>query len=145
MAEHNAELTVEEARRRLDDVDRARRAVQSGERRWWFAYLGSAGLAILVLFPLIGLLPAGPGASAFVTAWSTAIGMIVSYSARKRLVRRRGQAMRHALVWGTWAVVYGTALALGVGFFRGRPAYWIPMAVVVSAPLLAGAWWAARA
>jgi hypothetical protein len=70
--------------------------------------------------------------------------MIVSFSARKRFVRRRGQAMRHAVVWAGWAVIYGTALAVGVAFFRGQPAYWIPMAVVVSAPLFLGAWWAGR-
>jgi hypothetical protein len=144
MTEPNADVTVHEARSRLDDAARARTAVASSERRWWRFYLGSAGLAILVLFPLIGLLPVGGGSSAFVTAWSAAIGMIVSFSARKRLVRRRGQAMRHALVWASWAVIYGAALAIGVAFLRGQPAYWIPMGVVVSAPLFLGAWWAGR-
>jgi hypothetical protein len=144
MTEPHADLSVQEARSRLDDAARARTAVASSERRWWLLYLGSAGLAILVLFPLIGLLPASGGSSAFVTAWSAAIGMIVSFSARKRLVRRRGQAMRHAVVWASWAVIYGTALAIGVAFLRGQPAYWIPMGVVVSAPLFLGAWWAGR-
>ncbi|HEX3607132.1 MAG TPA: hypothetical protein VH134_14515 [Candidatus Dormibacteraeota bacterium] len=144
MSEPTSDISVHEARAGLEEAARARRAVQSGERRYWFAYLGSAGIAILILFPLIGLLPVGGGSGAVTTAWSAAIGMIVSYGASRRLVRRRGRFARHAVIWATWALVYGTALAVGVAFFRGQLAYWLPMAVVVSAPLLLGAWWASR-
>jgi hypothetical protein len=91
-----------------------------------------------------GLLPVGGGSGAVTTAWSAAIGMIVSYGASRRLVRRRGRFARHAVIWTAWALIYGTALAVGVAFFRGQLAYWLPMAVVVSAPLLLGAWWASR-
>jgi peptidoglycan/LPS O-acetylase OafA/YrhL len=144
MSDEHAEVSLREARARLDEASRARDTVRARDQRWWLAYLGSAGVAILILFPLIGLLPSGTGASIFTTAWSAGVGILVSYSGRRRVVRRAGHAWRVVAIWGSWAVVYAAALTLGELFFRGRPAYWLPMDVVVAAPLLIGAWWSSR-
>ncbi|MDQ2760946.1 MAG: hypothetical protein M3Y17_11130 [Actinomycetota bacterium] len=142
MSQDAGQLDAPEARTALADADRVRQAVNGGENRWPTRYLLAFGIAILVLFPLIGLL--GPvGVVSFTTGWIVVIAIMVPYATRQR-VTRRGQSRRMYVAWGTWAAVYGAALVLGEVFFKGQAAYWIPAAFLVAAPLLVGAWWVSR-
>ncbi len=142
MSQDAGQLDALEARTALADAARVRQAVNGGEHRWPARYLGAFGIAMLVLFPLIGLL--GPvGVVIFMTGWVVVISVMVPYATRQR-VTRRGQSRRMLVAWGTWAAVYGAALVVGEVFFMAQAAYWVPAAFVVAAPLLVGAWWVSR-
>lgn len=121
----------------------ARQSVADGEGRWKARYLAGFGVAIGLLFPVIGLAPPPVGVPFFTVAWVLVVTVMVRYGTRQR-VTRRGQGRRMGITFATWAAVYGGALVAGELAFMGNPAYWIPMAVVVAAPFLVGAGWAAR-
>ena len=142
MGKDGGQLNAPEAGIALADAARVQQVVNRGENRWPARYLGAFGLAMLLLFPLIGLL--GPaGVVSFTTGWAVVISVMVPYATRQR-VTRGGQSRRMLVAWGAWAAIYGAALVLGEVFFRAQIAYWVPAAFLVAAPLLVGAWWVSR-
>jgi hypothetical protein len=141
-----AEVTgpsAEHARVALADAARASRSVATGEARWTVRYLTGFGLTIAILFPVVGLLPSPVGTSIFAPAWVAVVTVLVRYG-RRQPVTRLGQGRLMVITFGCWAVAYAGALVIGEKLFAGNPAYWIPMALVVAAPFLAGAWLAGR-
>ncbi len=135
-------VSAKEARTALDAAGRARQAVTEAERNWPATYLAAFGVAMLVVFPMIGLLgPAGVMAS--MALWVAVIAVMVTFAAQQRVtIRGRGRVIGAS--FAVWAVVYAACLFTGEFLFAGRPAYWLPMALVVAAPLLVGAWWSRR-
>ena len=53
---------------------------------------------------------------------------------------RRGFARRFGVVMGTWGAVFGVGLAVGVSRLPYSWEFWVPLAVLVAAPCLVGAW-----
>lgn len=105
-------------------------AVRGG---WPRGYLLAFAAGSLVVVPLIGL----AGAAGLVVAmclWVVLISVMVSWAQRQRVHPRDGRS-RQGWAWATWALLYGAAIFLGEFFFPGRPAFWIPAAVVVAASM----------
>ena len=144
MADEIAAPSTEQARTALGDAARAQASVAAGEARWPARYLAGFGIAIAALFPVLGLVPGPVGVSVFMAVWLLVMTVLVRY-AQRQAVTRRGQGRRMGISFGGWALVYGAGVLVGESQFAGVPAYWIPMAVVVAVPFLAGAWWVGRA
>lgn len=135
-------VTADEATEALDAASRAQRAVRSAERNWPVVYLAAFGVAMLAVFPMIGLLGA-VGVGSAMAVWVALIAVMVGFAGRQR-VTSRGRGRVIGVSFAVWAVVYGALLLVGEIYFPGRPAYWLPMALVAAAPLLVGAFWARR-
>lgn len=139
MSQQSHPLTRDEAAAALDAAGRAGHSVTAAERNWPAIYLAAFGIAILVAFPMIGLVSRLGG----LALWLAVVVVMASYARRQR-VTSRGRGRVIGVSFAVWAVLYGAGICAGEFFFQGRAAFWLPMSLVVAAPLLVGAWWARR-
>ncbi|WP_274914082.1 hypothetical protein [Streptomyces sp. WZ-12] len=116
--------------------------VRKGTRwyvRYQFVHGAAAGLAVLA----IGLLRAPYGVAVGTGFLVVVVSWLSVYAARQP-VARRGFGIRHGIMIGTWGLLYAAVLTLGVIFFPGVAAWWVPGAVVVALPGLIGGYLEAR-
>ncbi|MFK0293387.1 hypothetical protein ACIQU6_23310 [Streptomyces sp. NPDC090442] len=116
--------------------------VREGTRwyvRYQYVYGAAAGLAVLA----IGLWKAPYGVAVGTGFWVAMVAWLSVYAARQP-VARQGFGIRHGIMIGTWALLYAAVLTLGVIFFPGVAAWWVPGAVVVALPGLIGGYLEAR-
>lgn len=109
------------------------------ESRWTGRFLAAFGIASIVFLALASV----GGVVAYVASW-LAYGVISQWFARRERVSWRGFDRLCGRSFAAWFVLQGVGCGVGFNFFAGEAAYWVPMAVVVSAPLFAGAWRTAR-
>ncbi|MBB3083437.1 hypothetical protein [Geodermatophilus sabuli] len=68
------------------------------------------------------------------------LGAVLALLAGRRSTRH-GFARRFGLAMGAWAAVFAVGLAVGLASDAARGwAFWAPLAVLVAAPCLVGAW-----
>lgn len=133
--------TSTEAGRMVDQANHAQDALAS-RGRWIRTYLLVFAGAALVVFPLIGL-GGSAGAIAATSGWIVLVALMSWWASRQPTVERGG-GRRNVAGFITWGILYGVGLVVGMSFFRGEPAYWLPVAVVVAAPLAVAALYPAR-
>jgi hypothetical protein len=117
-------------------------AVRAGSS-WTSRFLGAFGIASVVFISLTGTLPDVGGAIAYVTSW-VIYGAIATWFARREKVSWRGFDRLSGKSFRAWFVLQAAGCAVGFNYFAGVAAYWVPVALVVSAPLFIGAWSAAH-
>jgi hypothetical protein len=106
--------------------------------RWYLRYLLSyAGLSAALVLS-IGLSGGAAGALIATGLFLALTGILSAWALRQR-VWSRGASRRHVLMMIAWGLLYGLVLAAGLGWFRGNLAWWLPGAVAVALPPLAGA------
>lgn len=142
MSQEQLSITPAEARRALEAVGQRSRAVRAGQRDWPSLCLAAYGTAILVVFPMIGLLGRA-GVLAAMGLWVVLVSVTVSFAARQH-VTAVGRIRVIGTSFAAWAAVYGGALFTGEFAFPGRLSFWLPATLLVAAPLFVGAWWAQR-
>lgn len=129
-------LSPSQAQADLVRADESARRIGT-RARWMSVYLAVFGVGFGVLTLVLGL--AGPASMVVVMPlWGVLIVVMVVWSHRQ-LATRRGTGRRIAGYWIGTAALYGIALFAGIERFPGRPAFWIPAALAVAAPLLTGA------
>ena len=105
--------------------------------RWASTKLAVFGVGMGLVTLSVGLVESKPLGAAVFVAWGVlALGM--SHWERHRAAHLRGTARRTSPMWTLSFAAYGVAIAAGTQS-PGDPAYWIPAAVLVPLPLLAGA------
>ncbi|MDQ1654073.1 MAG: hypothetical protein QOI35_3273 [Cryptosporangiaceae bacterium] len=135
-------LSPSQAQADLARADESARRIGT-RARWMSVYLAVFGVGFGALTLVLGL--AGSASMTVVMPlWGVLIAVMVVWSQRQ-LATRRGTGRRIAGYWIGTSVLYGVALFAGLSRFQGRPAFWIPAALVVAAPLLAGAFRERRA
>lgn len=117
---------------------KARRAVRDASG-WTSRFLSALGVASLVFISLTGV----GGVVAYVAGW-VVCGVIASWFTRCEQVSWRGFERLSGRSFAAWFVLQGAGCGVGFNFFAGVAAYWLPVAVVVCAPLFLGAWRAAH-
>lgn len=111
--------------------------------RWTPRYLLAFGLGVLIYMPLVGIRPNIGTILGGTVGWVILVTAATSYASRQR-TQPTGWGWIVGLAFGIWAVLYCSAMAVGLTFFQGRAEYWIPVAVVAAAPFFAAAYKAAR-
>lgn len=111
--------------------------------RWTARYLLSFGLGVLFYLPLVGIRPSLGTILGGTVGWFILIIAATSYATHQR-TQTLGWGRTVALTFGIWAVLYCSAIAVGMRFFQGRAEYWIPVAVVAATPFFVAAYKAAR-
>ncbi|MCY0942858.1 MULTISPECIES: hypothetical protein [Streptomyces] len=106
---------------------------------WYARYLWIFAAGQLVLVP-VSLLWHGPASAVFFALANTLLvtGLSV-YAARQRVVRR-GFGLKHGLLIGSWATVFGLAVVLGTTVFTDDVAFAAAAALGCALPPALGAW-----
>jgi hypothetical protein len=141
MTEH---MTSSEAEAALS-VAQSTTARMRRPARWMATYIAVFGTGFAVMTLLIGLTDLNrkrPGVLPLL--WSALVLGMLIWARRQRAVRA-GIGRRVGLYFAGSGVLYAAALVLGIYRFRGEPVYWIVAALVVAAPMIAGAWRELRA
>jgi hypothetical protein len=110
---------------------------------WTSSSLAAYGVATVVFITLTGILPDVAGALAYVGSW-VVYGVIATWFARREQVSWRGFDRLSGRSFAAWFVLQGAGCAIGFNLFPGVAAYWVPVAMAVSAPFFVGAWRAAH-
>ncbi len=105
--------------------------------RWFRAYLLAFGLGSLALVVLLGLGDRGVMVAAMV-GWGVLVAVMAVWASRQR-VQLAGAGRRLTAAFAVWGVLYGLTLVIGLSLAPGAPAFWVPAALVVAAPLLVAA------
>lgn len=120
-------------------AERLQRAVRDGASWVYVSWL--AGLAVANTMYLTGLGVAGHHDPSVLVV-SLAFGVCVAGLSLGLLPRARvssaGFPRRLAAAMVGWAVVFAVLITVGLLFFRGELAFWLPAAVVVALPLVLG-------
>lgn len=106
---------------------------------WFRRYVLVCAAGSVPLLLLVGL-GGQNGAAIGTTLWIVLCSAISWWGARQRVVLRSNKR-RTLLGFGGWAVLYVTALLLGLALFPNRPAFWVPAALVAAIPLVLVACW----
>lgn len=106
---------------------------------WLRTYLLVCAAGSVPLLLLVGL-GGRVGESIGTTLWIVLCSALSWWGARQRVVLRSNKR-RTVVAFGGWAVLYVAALLLGLRFFPGRPAFWVPAALVAAIPLVLVACW----
>ncbi len=139
MAMHDEPAAPPAASEAHEALDRAGQLDMSVRRRsrwygYWLLIFGAGMLGAMVTFGFGGLLS--------VVAAATMIGVLVAglttYQARQR-VTPHGYGRRHGTIMASWGVLYAVALIIGLTWFQGELAWWLPVAVIVPLPFFVGA------
>ncbi len=128
--------TAAYARRQLSQAGSAGSDL-AARGRWFRTYLLAFGVESLVLVVLLGLGGRGVMVAAMV-GWGVLVAVMAGWASRQR-VQLTGAGRRLTVAFAAWGVLYGLALVIGLSSAPGAPAFWVPAAVVVAAPLLVAA------
>jgi uncharacterized membrane protein YjjP (DUF1212 family) len=116
----------------LAQAQRLKRSVDR-RSRWVVRYQLVYGTVSFAMVFALGLLKGPLGVAVSMAIWMPAIGVLSVYAARQP-VAHRGMAVTHGVMIGIWAVLYGLVLGVGITFFRGDLAWWLPGAALVALP-----------
>jgi hypothetical protein len=114
-------------------------AVRRAGSGWTPHFLATYGAASVVFMILIGTLRGVSGDIAFGVSW-VAFGAICTWFSNRQSVCWRGFDRLVGVSFIAYFVLWAIAGGVGFNFFSHQAAYWVPAALVVSAPLFAGAW-----
>lgn len=115
----------------------------AGRARWTRRYFSLFALASLVMVPTIGL--GGKAAVLPATlAWGVVVLLMVLWAQRQGVVGRSSWRL-HGFAWGAWGLLWAVTVTVGTNLYPYRPVFWLPAALVVSAPLAVAAVLAGRA
>ncbi len=134
------ELTREQAAAELARAGVAAGRVRRGAR-WASTYLTMFGIAFGAVTLLLGLVePVALRITIFAVCWPIIVIAAVVWAHRQPAAPRG-----FGRTWGAWGwvgtgVLYGVALVVGTPAFEGRPAFWVPAAVIVALPLCVAGW-----
>jgi hypothetical protein len=101
--------------------------------RWVVGYQMAYGTASLAMVLPLGLLSGPLGVAVSLAIWIPVIVALSVYAVRQP-VAHRGMAVTHGVMIGTWATLYGIVLGVGIAFFPGDLAWWLPGAALVALP-----------
>ena len=73
------------------------------------------------------------------TLWGGLIVVMLIWAHRQRAIAS-GLGRRVPFYFIASRLLYTVALVVGITRFKGEPAYWIPAAIIVGAPMIVGAW-----
>ncbi|MFI6604501.1 tyrosine-type recombinase/integrase [Nonomuraea sp. NPDC050536] len=107
--------------------------------RWVVYYQLMYGAASFAMVLALGLLEVPLGVIVSSVIWILAIAALSIFAARQP-VSYRGMAKTHYVMIGTWTILYGIVLFLGLFLFPGDLAWWLPGAALVAAPGLVTAY-----
>lgn len=126
--------------RAVGALDRAAGLEKAARARsgWYARYLWIFAAGQLVLVP-VSLWWHGLASALFFSLGNTLLvtGLSV-YAARQRVVRR-GFGLKHGLLIGTWATVFGLGIALGTTVFADDVAFAVAAALACALPPALGA------
>lgn len=132
------ELTREQAAAELARADLVAGRVH-GRSRWMANYLAVFGAGFGVVTLVLGMVEPYPlKMTIFAVFWTSLVVGMVGW-ARSRPAAPRGR-WRGVWAWVGTGVLYPAALLIGLPGQAGRPAFWVPAAVLVAAPMAAAAW-----
>ncbi|MFF4321911.1 hypothetical protein [Streptomyces sp. NPDC001568] len=120
---------------RAAGLEKAARA-RSG---WYARYLWIFAIGQLVLVPVALLWHGLASALVFGSVNTAMVTGLSVYAARQRVVRR-GFGLKHGLLIGSWAAVFGLVVALGTTVFRDDVAFTIAATLGCALPPALGAW-----
>lgn len=109
----------------------------AGRARWTRRYFALFALASPVMVLTVGLggrwavLPATLG-------WAAVMTVMVVWAQRQGVVGR-GSWRLHAIAWGAWGALWAVTVVVGSTLYPGVAAFWVPAALVVTAPLVVAA------
>lgn len=131
-----------EAAAALGDAEKAQAQAASAVRAgsaWTSWALAAYGIATVIFISLIAV----AGVAAYVGSW-VAYGVIATWFARRERVSWRGFDRLSGRCFAAWLLLQGVGCGVGFNLFPGVAAYWVPVSLLVSAPLFIGAWRAAH-
>ncbi|MEW2353794.1 hypothetical protein [Spirillospora sp. NPDC029432] len=134
-----------------DTMDAATALERAGElkatvrrrSRWMVRYQLAYGASTFVSVLLLGLFPNAAGFTISIAFWLAAV-VLLSVYAQRQPVAHRGLGHSHAIMIGSWTLVYFAVLFPGVNWFRGDLAWWLPGSFAVAVPPLLMAYLTAR-
>jgi len=124
------------ARSALDVADLAAASL-TRQGRWLRRFLLLFAAASVVLVLVLGL-GGRPGLFIGMGLWVVTISVAVPWANRQGAVPR-GTGSLSAWTWASWAALYCGLLVVGLSTFPGRPAFWVPAALVTAVPFLVAA------
>ncbi|MEV5711875.1 hypothetical protein [Actinoallomurus sp. NPDC052274] len=101
--------------------------------RWVVGYQLAYGTASLAMVLALGLLGGRLGTVVSLAIWVPVVVALSVYAAQQP-VAHRGMAVTHGVMVGAWGVLYGAVLGVGIAFFPGDLAWWLPGAALVALP-----------
>ena len=127
-----------EATSALEHAARLAASTRTRGWRWVRLYLSGWAAASVGLVLALGL----GGRIGFVvgmSAWAAIVTAGVTWAARQGSMAA-GTRRRLVFGAGSWALVYGATLFVGLDRFAGDVTFWVPAALVSAVPLLLAAW-----
>jgi hypothetical protein len=127
-----------EATSALEHAARLAASTRTRGWRWVRLYLSGWAAASVGLVLALGL----GGRIGFVvgmSAWAVIVTAGVTWAARQGSMAA-GTRRRLVFGAGSWALVYGATLFVGLDRFAGDVTFWVPAALVSAVPLLLAAW-----
>ena len=127
---------VHDAHASLLDAAAARERL-IGRARWTRRYFSLFAVASLVMVPTIGM----GGVRAVLPTllgWAVVMVALIAWAKRQGVIGR-GSWRLHGFTWGAWGVLWMVTVNVGVRLYPGVAAFWLPAALVVTAPLVVAA------
>lgn len=112
--------------------------------RWASTKLAVFGVAIGLVTITVGMVDSRLIGAAVFAGWAVLAGGMSLWEAR-RLVHLAGTRERIRPYWLAGFAFYGVAVATASADTSGELAHWLPAGVIVSMPMLIGAWRESRA
>lgn len=125
-------MREDEAREALDRANTLGHRVRGGGR-WLALYCAVFGVGTLSVVLTTGLAAPGPLRTAMVVVFGIMVLVLVVWAATRPVSPRRFGWLHTAMILG-WSVLYSVALLVGLNFFPGEPAWWVPMAAATALP-----------
>ncbi len=129
----------------LGTVDRVHARVRGAASWRYVGWLSGMAVATVMYLAAMGLV--GSDTEVLVLSIPFAVcvaGLSVTLLPGSR-VSSTGFARRWITALVSWGVLYAASLVIGLSFFRGVVAFWLPAAIVTALPLVLGARAEARA
>lgn len=128
-----------EAEELIATADRLGRAVRDGSSWRYVSWLAGTAVANLMYLTALGVV----GTDTAVLVISAAFGVCLLGLSLALLpgvrVNKAGFSRRWIAAVVGWGVAYALTMGLGVVFFRGELAFWLPAAAISTLPLVLGA------
>lgn len=125
-------MREEEAREALDQAGALGHRVRGGGR-WLALYCAVFGVGSLSVVLATGLAAHGPLHTAVMAVFGIMVLVLVVWASTRPVTPRRFTWLHTAMILG-WTILYSVALLVGLNFFPGEPAWWVPMALVTALP-----------
>lgn len=125
-------MREDEAREALDRAGAVGHRMRGGGR-WLALYCAVFGVGTLSVVLTTGLTAHGPLRTAMMAVFGIMVLVLVVWAATCP-VNPRGFVWLHSAMLLGWGALYSVALLVGLNFFPGESAWWVPMAVATALP-----------